>query len=104
MHRARGPRDFKSAEFLRRYRNASFSSGQVRVDILDQNLALMLAHRHKVQPAIVCSCFWSEMERGTSRADVHCAPKDVATGNIFSIDAHGPVARRIIERQLAKKR
>src|SRR5262249_35787619 len=44
------------------------------------------------------------MERGASRADVHCAPKDVATGNIFSIDAKGPVTGGITERQLAQKR
>src|SRR5437879_3609371 len=72
--------------------------------MLNESLPLMLVHRDKVQPAIVCFCFWSEMERRAGRADVHCSPKDVATGNIFSVDAHFPVARRIIERQLPEKR
>src|ERR1051326_4533803 len=73
------------------------------IDMLDENLSLVLAHSDKVQPAIVCSCFWREVERRARRANIHCSPKDVAAGDIFSIDADLPIAGRIIERQLAKK-
>src|ERR1041384_1575992 len=73
------------------------------IDMLDENLSLVLAHSDKVQPAIVCSCFWREVERRALRANIHCSPKDAAAGHIFSIDADLPIAGRIIERQLAKK-
>ena len=61
MQRARWRRNNELAKFVRRQRNPCFSSGQMRIDVLDENLALVLAHRDKVQPAIVCFCFWSEV-------------------------------------------
>src|ERR1041385_4256646 len=73
------------------------------IDMLDENLSLVLAHSDKVQPAIVCSCFWREVERRARRANIHCSPKDVAAGHIFSIDADLPIARRIIERHVPEK-
>ena len=61
MHRTRRRRNFELAKFARRQGDSLLSSGQVRIDMLDEILPLMLAHSDKVQPAIVGFCFWSEM-------------------------------------------
>src|SRR4029453_9769698 len=67
MRRAKRRCDFELAKFARRQGGAFLSFGQVRIDMLNENLPLMLAYRDEVQSAIVCFCFWSEMERRASR-------------------------------------
>src|SRR5439155_13739561 len=38
---------------------------------------------------------WRQVECGTHKANVHCLPKNVAAGNIISVDLDLPSARRI---------
>src|SRR5262245_790659 len=58
---ARRRRNFELSKFARPQRDAFFSSGQVRFDMLNKNLPVRLAHSDKVQPAVICFCYRREM-------------------------------------------
>jgi hypothetical protein len=36
------------------------------------------------------------MECGTNRANIHCLPKNIAAGNVFSVDLDLPLPGRIV--------